>query len=67
MSAGRKLNEALQQNRELTAAARVAYEKRLARAVDNVLDGTTTVRDAAKGFGVSAGSVAEAVKKARGG
>lgn len=67
MSAGAKLLEALQQQRELTAAARAGYEKRLARAVANVLDGTTTIRDAATGFGVSVGAVAEAVKKERGG
>lgn len=67
MSAGAKLTEALQQQRELTAAARTAYEKRLSRAVDNVLDGSTTIRDAAKGFGVPAAAVAEAVKNARGG
>lgn len=65
MSAGRNLTEALQQSRALTAEARAAYEKRLARAVENVLDGTTTIRDAAKGFGVAIGAVAEAVKARR--
>lgn len=66
MSAGPKLTEALQQQRELASAARAGYEKRLARAVDNVLDGSTTIKDAAKGFGVNAQALGEAVKKARG-